>query len=521
MSENCDPLAGWAGLNHKWAHCRGGEDACITIELLSVTDKYAYVGVDRSWADKEGRGIDKDSYIEYTENDTVWHVYCDGVNKSQNLASIRICYEEADEPEPEPDPYCRDFTDQSNCERAGCYWYGGACHGSPEGDEPPEGTTALRMDRTVYIAGIGFEMSALNCKLGTAVVEAVGTGIRRVLTIGGAAAVFRIYGVGANIIYMAAVWTDSECIKMAVRHANVPPEVPGSEGATDGKGNMMPESDPDNPLNPDNPDNPDNEGSVNHPDNPDNNPTSPDNDPNKGVQPEGVLVRRKRDDWSDWFGEPFPYGEGEDEHNYTDLMRRDLQIYNCIIHDKCTDLEGAVKDPDLVAKLKAWYKDLLAGVAAGELTKEEFNIALNRGIVDFSHESFIAEAFELVAPSIAMAGLVKVSGTTPKKNMRIQIVAKKKHFGYDWLAADNVLKEITSDEFSKFETELELEDFGAIIVYARAPQEWYEFWKDDHDSNKVGIWILTWEILVFLIIASALVYDKSSGGKLRKMLKKR
>ena len=98
MAEICDPYAGWHGIHHKWAHCRGGEEACLTIELLAVTDAYAYVGVDRSWAAKQGRAIDRGSYIEYFEGDTRWRVYCDGVNTSQDLASIRICYEEAETP---------------------------------------------------------------------------------------------------------------------------------------------------------------------------------------------------------------------------------------------------------------------------------------------------------------------------------------------------------------------------------------------------------------------------------------
>ena len=100
MAEICDPYAGWHGIHHKWAHCRGGEEACLTIELLAVTDAYAYVGVDRSWAAKQGRAIDRGSYIEYFEGDTRWRVYCDGVNTSQDLASIRICYEEAEETPP-------------------------------------------------------------------------------------------------------------------------------------------------------------------------------------------------------------------------------------------------------------------------------------------------------------------------------------------------------------------------------------------------------------------------------------
>ena len=92
MTEKCDTYAGWFGINHKWAHCRDGEEACLTIELLSVTSEYAYVGVDRSWADKEGRAINKGEHIEYLEGDTTWRVYCDGVSTSQDLASIRICH---------------------------------------------------------------------------------------------------------------------------------------------------------------------------------------------------------------------------------------------------------------------------------------------------------------------------------------------------------------------------------------------------------------------------------------------
>jgi len=91
MSENCDPYTGWFGINHKWAHCRDGEEACLTIELLSVTTEYAYVGVAPSWDESHGTSIKKGSYIEYLEGDTTWRVYCDGVNTSQNLANIRIC----------------------------------------------------------------------------------------------------------------------------------------------------------------------------------------------------------------------------------------------------------------------------------------------------------------------------------------------------------------------------------------------------------------------------------------------
>ena len=98
----CDPYAGWHGIGHEWAHCRGDEDECLTVELLSVGSGYAYVGTERSWEGREGIFINSGSYHEYQENGRWWRIYCDGVVTSMEQANIRICYEDVPgDPDPE------------------------------------------------------------------------------------------------------------------------------------------------------------------------------------------------------------------------------------------------------------------------------------------------------------------------------------------------------------------------------------------------------------------------------------
>jgi hypothetical protein len=149
MTEICDPFGGWGGIGHVWAHCRGLEDACVEVELLGISSTHALVKIIPSWTSARTAEIAPGSYEEYNENGTVWRVYCNGVNMSQMLAKIEICYEEA------ATVPCSDHETQADCEAAGCYWYGGACHSTPEnGEEPPEGTTEI---------GMRTELQSRNC----------------------------------------------------------------------------------------------------------------------------------------------------------------------------------------------------------------------------------------------------------------------------------------------------------------------------------------------------------------------
>jgi len=93
MTEICDPFAGWHAIGHLWAYCRGMEEACIEVELKGIAVTTALVRVNPSFESEQVVEISEGSFKEYSENGTTWKVYCDGVNMSQMLASIRICYD--------------------------------------------------------------------------------------------------------------------------------------------------------------------------------------------------------------------------------------------------------------------------------------------------------------------------------------------------------------------------------------------------------------------------------------------
>ena len=45
MAEICDPFGGWERTDHLWAHCRGDEEACVTVELLGIGETHALVKI--------------------------------------------------------------------------------------------------------------------------------------------------------------------------------------------------------------------------------------------------------------------------------------------------------------------------------------------------------------------------------------------------------------------------------------------------------------------------------------------
>lgn len=117
----------------------------------------------------------------------------------------------------------------------------------------------------------------------------------------------------------------------------------------------------------------------------------------------------------------------------------------------------------------------------------------------------------LSIPTLVIAGEVNVSGTAPLQNQKLEICASKKFFGFDFLAADDVLAAVTSDAEYKYNAVLELDEFGIIEVYSRIPKDWWDVLTDDITTAKHTVFVLTWEIIIFLIIAAALVYDKKTG----------
>lgn len=392
MTEICDPYAGWYGLNHKWAQCRGHEDACITCELLQVTSTYAYVGVDRTWAAKEGQMISPGEYVEYTEGTTVWRIHCDGVNTSQNLASIRICYE------------------------------GEAAEGMKVGD-------------TETFDGTSFTLTKIIC---TPVQEITALVEGHSKTIGLTAMVtFPTVGVLIGGLYVALKSINSACDRAIIEAA----------------GGGLPSSvvdDIDTLLEADY--------------------TLPD-----GTKPTPEEIHKAKMDVIDGF-------------DYT--------------------------DPEFVVMVES--------LLAGTISKAEFEAWLKQYTIDRTKIEldtvYYTADFSLDTPMFVMAGEVQVSGTAPQPNQEIQICATKKFFGFDFLAADEVLATVTSDAEYKYEATLNLDEFGIIEVYARIPQDWWNVLEKDLTTAKHTLFVMTWTIILFLIIAAALVYDKSTGklGLLKK-----
>lgn len=121
--------------------------------------------------------------------------------------------------------------------------------------------------------------------------------------------------------------------------------------------------------------------------------------------------------------------------------------------------------------------------------------------------------------SLVMAGTIEVSGLGPPNEI-VRIMGVKSAIGFDWLAADAELANTIIDSIGTYSTEIELDEFGIVEVYAKIEKGGFWNWiVADIYSSKHTIYVLTSTMLIFLIIAAALVYDKSSGGKLQKMLK--
>lgn len=388
----CDPLAGWSGIGHLWAHCRDGEDACITCELLQVTSTYAYVGVDRTWAAKEGQMISPETYVEYLEDGTVWRVYCDGVNTSQNLASIRICY---------------------------------------EGSEP-DGT--IHIGDTKIVDGYSFTLLDIICGA-NASIKAIIDGVthRIPLVVVGGSLLGSAPGIGIAVggIYAAVQMVGTACDAILLDLA---------------EGGLTPEM---------------------------------------------------------------------QEANETKAQ------------EEYTNPDGTTPTPDSITKaddeaeqrtanwLNTEYTEKVRQLTAKEISKTVFNAWLQQAVYDLKlvilARMFYTDNFSLDIPTLVMAGEVEVSGTAPQPNQQLEIVAVKKFFGFDYLAADDVLATVTSDAEYKYNAVLELDEFGIIEVYARIPKDWWAVLEEDITTPKHTVFVLTWEIIIFLIVAAALVYDKKTG----------
>jgi len=431
MSENCDPLGGWGTIGHVWAHCRGAEEACIEATLINMSETHALVRVSPTFESERVEEIAPGSFKEYTEDGATWRVYCDGVNMGQMLASIRICYDE-DVTVP-----CSDYETQATCEAAGCYWYGDACHSTPE-DEGYE----LPLYGSVTVFGNTFTNTKLLCATAQAVIRPEGLAAKT-LVVGGAAVIFAVNaltlpsaintavimgGIGVKLIEI-----DAACTKATVEIFNA------------------------------------------------------------------------------------AYTE-EDHKDVVQTVTKDLE--DAGFEATPEEIEEATKKAEENVKNSSEEKQRQEDVKNGVKTPEEAAVEREGQIVSETKRILIADNFSLEIPTFVMAGDVHVSGWAPKNNQDIQIMGVKKLFGFDCLATDTELATVTAGADYKYEATLTLDEFGIIEVYSKIPKEWWELLDKDVTTTRHTVFVLTWMMLIALIIIAALVYDKASGGKLKKLLKR-
>ena len=394
MVEICDPLSGWGTIGHVWAHCRGLEEACIEAELMGISATTALVKVMPTFGPERVEEITEGSYKEYNENGTVWRVHCLGVNMSQMLADIVICYDE---------------------------------EGVEEGMEVGDTST---------VAGITFKLTQIACEPVQQIIVWA-EGVSETIQLGA-------WGIFPGPVIMGGLAVLFKSVNVACDRVIV--EAAG--------GGLTPKdvADVDELI----------EANYTRPD---------------GTKPTPEEIHNVKMRVTDGF-------------DYT--------------------------DPKFVA--------LIEKLLAGEISQEEFDEEQQQHLRDETEIEldtvYYTDNFSLEIPTFVMAGEISVSGIAPKANQELQIMGVKKLFGFDYLASDTELAKVTSDAENKYEATLTLDEFGIIEVYSKIPKDWWAVLEKDVTSPKHTVFVLTWMMLIAIVIIAALVYDKASGGKLKKMLKR-
>lgn len=393
MTEICDPLGGWGNIGHTWAHCRGAEEACIEATLIGISGITALVKVEPTFAGEKFEEILEGSFKEYNENGTTWRVYCDGVNMSQMLASIRICYD----------------------------------------SEAPEG---MKVGDTKTVAGITFKLTQIACTPFQQIIV-WSEGVSETIKLGA-------WGIFPGPFIMGGLFVLFESVNAACDEI--------IEKAAGG-----------------------------------------------GLKPEDVteIDTLLEADYTR------PDGTKPTPEEIHDVKMRVIDGFD-------------YTDPAFV--------EMVEKLLAGSISQAEFEAWLKQYTLDKTKIEldtvYYTANFSLDIPTFVMAGEVHVTGIAPQPNQDLQIMGVKKLFGFDWLATDAELATVTAGADYAYEAVLTLDEFGIIEVYSMIPKEWWEVLDKDVTSPRHTVFVLTWMMLIALIIIAAIVYDKASGGKLKKMLKR-
>lgn len=114
------------------------------------------------------------------------------------------------------------------------------------------------------------------------------------------------------------------------------------------------------------------------------------------------------------------------------------------------------------------------------------------------------EGVTIVVPRVIIAGQdVKIRGTSSVPYLDVTIMAKKKLFGSDLLAADTMIASTTVAENHEFETTAKFEEFGLIEMYAKIT--------DKFQSPTTTTLVVTPMILLATLAMLVMVLDKKYG----------
>ena len=531
MTENCD-LSGWFGYGHIWYQCRGTEEACIDVELVQVSRTQAQLNITPSWGDTSADIINKGEYKTYNEPgyDGEWRIYCDDISYTSKYAKIRICYIDEETP-----VVCADHTDQTSCESAGCYWYDGRCHGSPHIDcsdhiipanciaagcywydgachASPGGSTTcsdqtnqsdceshdcywydgschgapngggdghdytLPLYGSTTILGHKFTNNKIECAIAGAVIKPEGL-TEHLLIAGGEGVIFAVgsvllpgsvvtTGVIMGGIYVALKSLNAECTEAQIKAVN----------ATY---------------------------------------TQDDHDD---------VSKSTRDDLNK-DGYSTGDGKGGTTPGSPKTPAQDQPGWSCETDPNCFTKKEM---DDAQAQAEKWWKAskeslaLLQQLEDGLITEEEYNERQKAAIKAKQKEILFTNRFSLTVPGFVMAGKIKVSGVAPLDATDIDIMVEKTFLGFNSLAADSVIATFTSAANHKYSGEINLDEFGSITIYARIKKEMFgiDVLAKDVTTEKHTVWVITPFVLIALVAAAAMMYDKKTKGKFIGMFKK-
>lgn len=151
--------------------------------------------------------------------------------------------------------------------------------------------------------------------------------------------------------------------------------------------------------------------------------------------------------------------------------------------------------------------------------------------------------FKMTADSFTVSQDVEIIGSGAPPNTEIAIMGEKKWFGFDYLARDTTLLNLTSDSNGDFGGTLELDEIGIVSIYAKVKHERIKahpaviavlgfipllgmgvvaanaWLARDWKTKKSTVYVLNYTIVVVCLLLFAVLMDKLTGSRMINKIK--